>query len=186
MHTHESPLFQYLPCFGKVVSNYKNRITKYCKGGVFIILVLTGSHLLAQENKINGVVTGKEDGLPLSGVSIAVKGTNIATQTDDKGRFSITVPANNSTLIFTSVGFTPFETQGSLKNNLNVILTSEAQQLSEVVVSGYATQNKKDFTGSASRVGSEQFENKPVQSFEQALSGQAAGVNIIQSTGVFK
>lgn len=169
---------------GDFVNHFKNRITKYCKGLAFIILVLTSANLFAQENKISGVVTGKEDGFPLSGVSISIKGTNISTQTDNQGKFSIVTPSNNSTLVFTSVGFTTLEMQWRPGNNLNVTLTSDTRQMNEVVVSGYAIQNKKDFTGSASRVGGAQFENKPVQSFEQALAGQAAGVSVIQSTGV--
>lgn len=166
------------------VSDSTHKMMAYCEGFVLFFLVITAIPLFAQETTVSGVVTGKEDGLPLSGVSVAVKGTSVGTQTDEKGRFTIAVPAKNSTLVFTSIGFTPIEMQGNFKPNLNVALASETGQLNEVVVSGYATQNKKDFTGSAARVGSEQFENKPVQSFEQALAGQAAGVSIVQPSGV--
>jgi len=124
-----------------------------------------------------------QKGEPLPGVTVMVKGTTIGTQTDVNGNFSLKVP-DKSTLVFSMISYKTQSVNVDGKRVFNVVLEETQSQLSEVVVSGYTTQNKAEFTGSAAHIGAQEISNKPVQSFEQTLAGQAAGVNVIQPSGV--
>ncbi|MDN5289433.1 MAG: TonB-dependent receptor [Mucilaginibacter sp.] len=147
------------------------------------VILLAGTQVHAQTRKVTGSVTDAGDGSPLPGVSVSIKGGVIGTQTDAKGNFSLNIPAGKQSLTFNFIGYAP-QTVTVTSGSLNVSLTATSSQLSEVVISGYSRISKKDYTGSAVKVSAAQIANKPVQSFDQALSGQAAGVNIIQPNGV--
>jgi TonB-linked SusC/RagA family outer membrane protein len=146
-------------------------------------MALVCTQAYAQTRKITGTVTDAGDGTPLPGVSVSIKGAAIGTQTDGRGNFSINLPPGKQILTFNFIGYTP-QTITVTSNKLDVALRPTASQLSEVVISGYTKISKKDYTGSAVSVGAAQIANKPVQSFDQALAGQAAGVNIITPNGV--
>jgi TonB-linked SusC/RagA family outer membrane protein len=137
-----------------------------------------------QERMVTGIVSANDKGEPLDGVSIIVKGTSIMTQTAPNGWFSIKMPRAAKVLTFTHVGYGSMDFPvGEEKKEVKVILSPAAKELTDVVVSsGYATQSKRDFTGSASQINSSKLENKPAQSFTQLLGGQAAGVDIVQPT----
>ncbi|MGN8070386.1 SusC/RagA family TonB-linked outer membrane protein [Mucilaginibacter sp. 22184] len=147
------------------------------------VMALVCTQAYAQTRKITGTVKDAGDGSALPGVSVSIKGTSIGTQTDGNGNFSINVPAGKQILTLNSIGYTS-QTVAITSNKLNVALVATASQLSEVVISGYSKISKKDYTGSAVKVTAAQIADKPVQSFDQALAGQAAGVNIIQPNGV--
>ncbi|WP_214071768.1 TonB-dependent receptor [Mucilaginibacter sp. dw_454] len=151
-----------------------------------IIVQLKKAPVITYVAPPNVDVTGQvkdPKGEPLPGVTVMIKGTSIGTQTDFNGKFSLRVP-ENGTLVFSMVSFKTLETSVGGKQTFSVTLEEAHSQLNEVVVSGYTTQNRAEFTGSASHIGADEIANKPVQSFEQALAGQAAGVNVIQPSGV--
>jgi len=132
---------------------------------------------------IKGKVTDN-NGTLLSGVTVQVKGTMSAVSTDEKGQFNITAE-EEVILVFSSVGFKTRELNIKGKmDKLSVVLISNESTLTDVVVVGYGTQGKKEFTGSVSTVGGDKLKDSPVQSFDQALAGKAAGVNITQPNGV--
>jgi TonB-linked SusC/RagA family outer membrane protein len=131
---------------------------------------------------ITGTVS-EEDGTPLPGVNVVVKGTTIGTVTDSNGAFSLDVPSPDAVLVFSFIGFISQEIPISGQTVVNVTLKADTQTLSEVVVVGYGTQEKKDVTGSISSVKGSDFENLPVSTPQQALQGRAAGVNIVRSGG---
>ncbi len=138
---------------------------------------------LAQERTVTGTVTDKSDGTGLPGVSIKATGTTAGTTTDGNGRYSLLVPAGASSLTFSYIGYVTQTAQiGS--GSVNVSLVADARVLSEVIVSSYGAQTKKEFTGAASRVTGEAMADRPIQSFSQGLSGQASGVNIVQPNGL--
>jgi len=153
------------------------------------VLYLLGFVLLfavqafAQTRTITGRVTDAGDGTPLPGVSVSAGRGGAVTRTNAAGEYTLNVPGAVKSLNFSFVGYTS-RTLEITSPKLNAELTSSQNQLNEVVVSGYSTTSKKDFTGSAVKVSAAQIANKPVQSFDQALAGQAAGVNIIQPNGV--
>ncbi len=131
---------------------------------------------------LKGIITNVQ-GTPLSGINITVKGKSIGTTTDENGQFNITA-AIGEVLIISGIGYESQEIRLSNVTSLNIELKEESTELSQVIVSGYTTQSKKDFTGSAVKINAAQIENRPIQSFEQALVGQAPGVNLIQPNGV--
>ncbi len=100
-------------------------------------------------------VTGKvtdEKGEPLPGVNVVVKGTTTGTTTDANGAFSVQIDDSNAILVFSFVGYAPQEVAVNNRTNLDVSLTPDIKSLSEVVVMGYNTQQKRDITGSVSTV----------------------------------
>jgi TonB-linked SusC/RagA family outer membrane protein len=154
---------------------------------LFLLLMLgilfTGWQVSAQERTVSGKVTASEDGSPLPGVSVTVKGTKTGTQTDGSGVYKINV-SGNATLIFSFIGTVSQEIAVGTRTIVDVQLTADNKQLSEVVVVGYGTQKRTEFTGAASTVKATQIAERPVQSFAQGLTGQASGVNIVQPNGL--
>ncbi len=138
----------------------------------------------AQQRSVSGRVTSSEDGSALPGVNVLIKGTKQGVSTDGDGRFSINVPSTNTTLVFSFIGFDAKEVAVGNQTSINPTLTPNASELNEVVVVGYGTQYKRDVSGSISSIGGKQIAQLPVQSFEQALGGRAAGVNITVPNGL--
>ncbi len=141
-------------------------------------VVLISSGLYAQKS-INGKVTS-EDGAPLPGVTVIVKGTTIGTVTDADGIYALTVPESQGTLVFSFIGMKPQEVSINGQSEINVKLASDVIGLEEVIAVGYGTMRKSDLTGSVSRV---TVEDKLLQSnvnLLQALSGASAGVSVSQ------
>ena len=137
----------------------------------------------AQNRTVNGKVTD-EKGAPVEGVSITSSDGKQGTQTDKDGKYSISVPANVRSLNFSNVNF---ESQTkSIGNQLviNIVFRAKDSKLEEVVVVGYGTQKRREATGTVSTVKGSSVADKPVQSFEQALAGRAAGVQITIPNGV--
>jgi TonB-linked SusC/RagA family outer membrane protein len=157
------------------------RILQTC---FLFLLVLSSIASNAQDKRITGKVTSKDDGLPLPGVSVLVTGTKIGTQTDINGNYTISVPASSKTLVFTFIGFSTQTVSIGTKTTINVALEVDAKSLSEVVVTGYGSQKKIEIGGSIAKVNGDQFENQPIVSFEKALQGRAAGVQVQANNGV--
>ncbi len=135
------------------------------------------------DRTITGTVTDKDNKEGLPGVSIQVKGTSIGTTTDAQGKFKLTIP-EQGILVFSFVGYTTVEQPIGTQTSFSIELASNSKELTEVLVVGYGTQTKKEFTGSAAQVSGEAIKELPVQSFDQALAGRAAGVSIAQPNGV--
>jgi len=129
-------------------------------------------------------VTSTEDGSSLPGVNVLLKDTTIGTTTDADGKFSLSIPSGDGTLVFSFIGLEAKEVNIGNQTVINTTLAMDITQLSEVVVVGYGTQSKRDLTGSIASVKGEDIKFAPVQSFDQALQGRAAGVNITTPNGV--
>jgi len=136
-----------------------------------------------QDRTITGKITSSEDGEPLPGVNIIIKGTSQGTTTDINGNYSLSIPSGNTTLVFSFVGFQTQEIAPGNATTLNVSLDLEISSLTEVVVVGYGTQSRREVTGAISSVGSEEIEQMAVQSLDQALQGRAPGVVVTQNSG---
>lgn len=137
---------------------------------------------LAQERIISGTVTDA-GGEPIPGVNVLVEGTTIGTVTDFDGNYKINVPGDNSTLVFSYIGYQTVEQQVGARSAIDVQLDESLEQLQEVVVVGYGTQIKQDLTGNVASVSGDAIENVPVPSFEQAIQGRAAGVLVQSQNG---
>jgi TonB-dependent starch-binding outer membrane protein SusC len=149
----------------------------------FFLLFSTLIGANAQERTITGKVTSSDDGTAMPGVSVSTKGTSKGTTTDGNGTYKISVPAN-AKLSFSFIGFESQEISVGNNSTIDVVLVSSAAQLEEVVVTGYgAAVKKKEATGATANVKGEVIENMPLQSFDRALQGRMAGVQISSNNG---
>ena len=148
-----------------------------------ICILLMAMIAYAQDINISGVVTSSDDGEPLIGASIQVKGkASVGTATDFDGNYNLTVPAG-SVLQFSYVGHTTIEKKVAQSQTLNVVLPSESHVLNEVVAIGYGVMKKSDLTGSVTTVAADKLTKTPAASLANALQGQAAGVTINSNSG---
>lgn len=139
---------------------------------------------MAQERKVTGKVTASEDGSGLPGVSIQLKGTTKGVQTDASGAFSIPVPDNGSTLIFSYIGFVSQEVVVGNKSVVNIELANDSKQLSEVVITAIGVARDKKALGYASStVNADQMAQKSEPDPLRSLTGKVPGVNIIAGGG---
>jgi TonB-dependent starch-binding outer membrane protein SusC len=150
-------------------------------GMVFLVLSLFFTTIsYAQNRTVTGKVLG-EDKKPLQGVTVSVKGTTLATETDAGGNFSINVPSGRNILTISSVGYHVEDVSIGNSGTISVTLSSNASSLNEVVVTGYTAQRKKDITGSVSVVNVAEMKQTPVGTGEEALQGRASGLTVISS-----
>ena len=149
-----------------------------------LMLFLVNAVAFSQGRVITGTVTSTEDGLGVPGATVLVKGTTIGTATDIDGKYSINVPSGSNVLVFTFVGLTSQEVNIGNRSTINVALESDVTALSEVIVTGYGTQPKREVTGAVSSVKGDAIQNLPLQSFDRALQGRASGVQVRSSNGL--
>ncbi|UEG53548.1 SusC/RagA family TonB-linked outer membrane protein [Mucilaginibacter daejeonensis] len=144
-----------------------------------VLLVLLGSQAYAQ-NRVSGKVTGKDDGQPLVGVSVKIKGSTLGTQTGADGRFVLNAPAN-ATIIFSYIGFVTQEVAAS--TDMNVSLIGASGQLADVVVVAYGAQKKEAITGSVASLSSKDLDKRTVTNIAASLQGLAPGIQVAASNG---
>lgn len=136
----------------------------------------------AQTQIVTGVVISDEDGQPVIGASVLVKGTNLGTTTDIDGKFTLSnVPSSAKTLRVSHIGMITDEI--SIKPNLRIVLKPDAHLIDEVMVVAFGTAKKSAFTGSAKVVDSQQLEKSQVSSVTNALAGAVPGVQLTSSNG---
>ena len=131
---------------------------------------------------ISGTVTDALTEEPIPGVNILIKGTTSGTITDVDGNFNLEADSEN-TLVFSSVGYTTIEVAVGNNTVFNISLQEDITALSEVVVVGYGTQEKRDVTAAIGSVSGDQIKAIPVASSVEALQGQLAGVDISSAGG---
>ena len=137
----------------------------------------------AQITKVTGTVISEEDGLPVVGASILVKGTTVGTVTDMDGKFTLSnVPSSAKTLVVSFIGMATQEV--AIKQTVNITLKSDAEVLEEVVVTGYGVQRKASFTGAAAIIGEDVIAKKSDANFVKALEGAVPGVQMSNSTSM--
>ncbi|TRX59941.1 TonB-dependent receptor [Fulvivirga sp. M361] len=132
--------------------------------------------------KITGRVTDASNGESLPGVSIIIKGTATGTITDFDGNYNLDADVGQ-VLIFSFVGFSSEEVTVGSNPVIDVSLSPDIKALQEVVVVGYGTQQRRDITGSVTSISSKKIKDLPVTSFENAIQGQLAGVQVTETSG---
>lgn len=146
------------------------------------LLVIGIGLVNAQVSKVTGNVTSEEDGLPVVGASVLVKGTTVGTVTDIDGNFTLTnVPSSAKTLVISFIGMQTQEV--AVQPQVKVSLRSDAESLDEVVVVAYGTAKKESLTGSISVVDSKKIEKRITTSVTGALEGSAPGVQVNNTYG---
>ena len=143
-----------------------------------MVFMLTLSWVaFGQDRKVTGSIQdAKGGGIP--GVSVAIKGTTTGTTTDGNGAFSINVKSGNAELVISSVGYVTKTVAVGNRSSISVSLDEDVSQLSEVVVTGYSSQRKKDITGAVTVVGAKELNAVPSASVTQMLQGRASGVTV--------
>jgi len=164
----------------KCMSNlpYKYLINKKS----IIISRKRGVSIPQPQKKVAGNVVD-EKGVPVPDVTVSVKNSSAFTRTDDKGNYSLNVTGNNSILVFSFLGYATQELKVGERNTVNVVLKESVQKLSETVVIGYGSVQKRDITGAVSQVKIEEITKAPVMSFDMALAGRIAGVQVSSNDG---
>lgn len=150
----------------------------------FFLLLFVASSALAQDRTITGTVTAKDDGVPLSGVSVKIKGAQGGTNTNGEGKYTLRITSAATALEFTSVGYLSQTKTIGNATVINATLESETKALQDVVVVGYGTVKQKDNTASVSRISGSQVTDVAIPSFDRALAGKATGVQVITPSGL--
>ncbi len=149
---------------------------------ILMLLLMVSSHVSnAQSRQLSGTVFDS-GGLPLPGASVQLKGTTTGTITDSEGKYSMRVQ-ENSTLVYSYIGFVKQEVPVGSQTTIDVNLKSEESSLSEVVVVGYGTSKKANLSGSVTTVSGKELTERPVPNVQNLLQGRVAGLDVIQSTG---
>jgi TonB-linked SusC/RagA family outer membrane protein len=179
------------------ISSRGKRLRKNPFFGFFVLLILfVGSPLSVFGNTedidskemiiqltLSGVITD-DTGSPLPGASIAEKGTANGVISDFDGTFSIAVADSNAVIVITYLGFDSVEVNAAdFSDNMNISLSESSSALDEIVITGYGRQVKRNITGAVSAISLKQIENLPLATFENAIQGQIAGVQVTEASG---
>ena len=157
------------------------RILLLCLTAVF---TLVNAESWAQERSVSGRVTSQEDGSPLPGVNVVLKGTTTGTVTDTDGNYRLNVPQEGGTLVFTFIGLKSQEVEIGTRTSIDVPMASDATQLSEVVVTALGDQkNAREIVYANQTVAAKDLMSSPNKNALEALRGKTAGVKITTGSG---
>ena len=155
------------------------------ESGKQVVLTLKTEQNASQKGDkktITGVVADRR-GEPLIGVTVRVEGENIGTATDIDGRFSLEAPIG-AKISFSYIGYVSQSHTVNKQNIYNVSLSEDSQVLEEVVVVGYGSMKRKDITTAVSVVSTADIEERPIMTAAQAIQGKAAGIQVVQPSGM--
>lgn len=150
----------------------------------FLSVVAITQYAVAQDRTISGKVTSEDDGSPLPGVNIVLKGTATGTVTDVNGGYTLSAPSGSGTLVFSFIGFISQEVETNGRSTIDIQMAQDTKQLSEVVVTALGIPKEKRSVGySITNVDSKTLNQGPSSNFTSALSGKIAGVQVTGGTG---
>lgn len=150
-----------------------------------LALLFTASMAFAQDRTVTGKVTSSDDGSGVPGVNIVVKGTTTGAVTDIDGNYKLTVPAEGGTLVFSFIGLKTEEVQVGNRSVIDIAMASDAEQLSEVVVTAIGIEQDKVALGyGVTSLGTEDINGRQETDIARLLRGKATGVDITQTSGL--
>ncbi len=149
---------------------------------LFATLILLGAGTLALAQSVSGTVYDV-DGFPLTGATIQQLGSTSGTVTDLDGKFTLSTTGEEPVLRISYLGYVSQDVPVNGRDNLTIELSGDSKLLDEVVVIGYGTQTRDNVSGALSTLSTESIEGRPVASFQQAIQGQVAGLNITSNSG---
>lgn len=141
---------------------------------IALTLLLSASLSVHAQTPVKGRIVNKKDGTPLAGATIQVKGTKVSAVADANGEYNLIVPPGASQLTITYSGYQRIEIP--VGQAANVALNPDDAAMTEVVVTGYKTGQKKSFAGSAGTIKGDAIAEMPIASFDQALQGRTPGL----------
>jgi TonB-linked SusC/RagA family outer membrane protein len=136
------------------------------------------------QRTVTGTVTAEEDGTPIPGVNVIVKGTAAGTVTDIDGKYQIGVPEDGGVLVFSFIGLATEEVVVGNQTQIDMVMSADLRQLNEIVVVGYGVVDKRKLTSSIASVDGEELASMPVPSFDVALQGKVAGMQVSTTSGI--
>jgi TonB-dependent SusC/RagA subfamily outer membrane receptor len=148
---------------------------------LFACLFIAGVSLVLAQTSISGKVISGDDGEPIIGATVMVKGTTTGTITGANGEFSIVVTPQNRTLVVSFIGMVTEEVEAT--NNMTVTLRSSVSELDEVIITAFGSSTKKSFTGAAAVIKSEELSKNQSSNITNNLAGKVAGVQGLASNG---
>jgi iron complex outermembrane receptor protein len=148
----------------------------------FILIFFIMTSIIGKTQNVTGFVFDSQTGSGIPGVTVTVKGSQVATQTNEEGNFSI-VSSGNGTLVFTAVNYTTLEMPVNNRSNLEVAMSLSTEKLTEVVVIGYGSVKKEDVTGAISTISTKDFQKGTITSFDQMIAGKSPGIAITSNGG---
>lgn len=160
----------------------KLNISMFRKLLLLLVMVCSITISQAQEKVVTGTVTDANDGMGIPGVSVIVKGTTIGTSTNIDGKFTLSAEAT-STLVFSFIGYKTQEVIVGDQTQLNIILSADTENLSEVVIIGYGQVKKEDATGSVVAIDEDSFNKGASSSPQDLIVGKIAGVSVVTGGG---
>lgn len=157
-------------------------------GILLLLLFCCGSLAVAADFQQEMVIKGRvadDTGSGMPGVNVLLKGSSSGTTTDADGRYSISIPGNttDATLVFSFIGYMTQEQVVGSRSTIDIALATDVVQLSEVVVVGYGTQEKRDITAAISSIDKNAIAKIPSTNPLDAMKGQIAGVDVLQASG---
>lgn len=159
---------------------YSDKLVRLIVFAVFTLLSVSAARA---QTMVKGTVLD-ETNIPVAGANVVLKGdASAGTITDFDGNFSLAVPGESSVLVISFIGYATKEVQVGKQTNLQIVLKEDGVLLNEVVAIGYATVKKSDLTGSVEKVNMDDLNKASVASFDQALGGRVAGVQVVSGDG---
>ncbi|WP_179347902.1 SusC/RagA family TonB-linked outer membrane protein [Winogradskyella pacifica] len=144
-------------------------------------LIMLPAILMAQST-VTGTVTDKANAMPLPGVNVIIKGTARGTATDFDGKYSLEVNQGDI-IVISYLGYTTQEIEFIGQASIDIVIEEDASQLDEVILVGYGSVKKDDLTGAADLIKSDDFNQGPLVSAQQLISGKIAGVSVTSGSG---
>lgn len=151
--------------------------------GIFLTVFVTTASLAQSRTTITGTVTDAADGSGIPAVNVIIKGTLIGTATNIDGTYSLQVPSDAETLVFSSIGYITVEVQIDGRSTIDIQLQQDVQFLDDVVVVGYGSQQEKEITSSVTSVGEEDFNLGAVNDASSLIQGKVPGLSIYNRGG---
>ena len=148
----------------------------------FLLLMLLVPSLALAQSTTSGTVSELENGFPLPGVNVTIKGSSSGTTTNFDGKYQLTV-SNGDVLVFSYVGYTSQEVIIAGQTVLDIQLSEDASALDEIVLIGYGSVKKEDLTGAVDLITAKDFNQGPIVSAQQLISGKIAGVSVTSGSG---
>lgn len=149
----------------------------------FLVFAVGSVTVQAQNMEVSGTVVDAQDGTPLPGVNIILKGTSTGTSTNTDGFYSLRVPSGQDTLVASFVGYITQEIPINGRSTIDIDLAPDVQQLEDVVVVGYGTQEEREITSSVTSISSDEFNQGNISEPTQLLQGKVPGLSIYQRGG---
>jgi len=165
----------------QILTKNKNKMKKITL--LLVALLFAGAQMLQAQRTITGTVISADDNQSIPGVQVVVKGTTAGTTTNINGQYTLNVPSDATTLVFTFMGMETQEIEIGGRTTIDVVMSSGATTLEGVIITGYGTIRKESFTGALGVVDANVIERAQVSNVTKALEGVVPGLQVHGNTG---